>query len=112
MKMVMAILRPDKFEETKQALQNLGISGMTVSEVQGHGRQKGHTEVYRGSEHQVDLLPKIKLETVVTDDSVDQVVDVICSVAQTEKIGDGKIFVWTIDEAIRVSTGEQGEVAV
>jgi nitrogen regulatory protein PII len=112
MKKVEAIIKPFKLEEVKDALGAVGIEGMTVSEVRGFGRQKGHTEIYRGSEYTVDFLPKIKLEMVVADDRVDAAVSAIISSAKTGKIGDGKIFVTQIDEAIRIRTEEKGELAV
>jgi nitrogen regulatory protein P-II 1 len=112
MKMIVAIMRSDRFQPVKQALEELGICGMTVSDVRGHGRQKGHSEFYRGSEHQVDLLPKLRLEIVVHYDEVEKVIDSIVSSAQTGKIGDGKIFVLPVEKVVRVRTGEHGECAV
>jgi len=112
MKKLEAIIKPFKLEEVKDALGELGIEGMTVSEVKGFGRQKGHTEIYRGSEYTVDFLPKIKLEIVIGDDRVDAAVKAIVEAAKTGKIGDGKIFVMPIDEAIRIRTEEKGEQAV
>jgi nitrogen regulatory protein PII len=112
MKMVVAIIRPDKFQQTKQALEELGISGMTVSDVRGHGRQKGHTEFYRGSEHQVDLMPKVRLEIATAGDETDKVINAIIASSQTGRIGDGKIFIWPMEEAVRVRTGEKGEEVV
>ena len=106
------ILRPNKFESVKSALIELGVEGMTVSEVRGHGRQKGHTESYRGREYDVDLLPKVKLELVLTDEIVEQVIKVILEVGHTGKIGDGKIFVYKIDDAIRIRNQERGPTAV
>ena len=112
MKKVEAIIKPFKLEEVKDALGEIGIEGMTVSEVKGFGRQKGHTEIYRGSEYTVDFLPKIKLELVVGDDRVDAAVKAIVAAAKTGKIGDGKIFVSNVDQAIRIRTEEKGEAAV
>lgn len=107
-----AIIRPNKFETVKEALIQLGTEGMTVSEVRGHGRQKGHSEVYRGREYEVDLLPKIKLELVVQDEVVEQAVRVILDAAHTGQIGDGKIFLYKLDDAIRIRSQERGSVAV
>ncbi len=112
MKLVTAIIKPFKLEDVKDALQEAGIQGMSVGEVKGFGRQKGHTEVYRGAEYTVDFLPKLKLEVVVTDQLVDAAVAAIIRGAKTGKIGDGKIFVSTIDEAVRIRTDERGEHAV
>ena len=112
MKLIKAIIKPFKLEEVKEALAEIGIEGMTVSEVMGFGRQKGHTEIYRGSEYTVDFLPKVKLETVVSDDLVAKVVDAIVSSSQTGKIGDGKLFIIPIEEAIRIRTGEKGDEAL
>jgi len=112
MKKIEAIIKPFKLEEVKDALSGLGVEGMTVSEVKGFGRQKGHTEIYRGSEYTVDFLPKIKLEIVVADSRVDAAVEAIVKAAKTGKIGDGKVFVSTIDNAIRIRTEETGEAAV
>ena len=112
MKKIEAIIKPFKLSEVKDALNELGIQGMTVSEVKGFGRQKGHTEIYRGSEYTVDFLPKIKIETVVADNQVKVAVDAIIKAAKTGKIGDGKIFVSSIDEAIRIRTDERGDSAV
>ncbi len=112
MKKIEAIIKPFKLTEVKDALNELGIQGLTVSEVKGFGRQKGHTEIYRGSEYTVDFLPKIKIETVVADNVKDAAVAAIIKAAKTGKIGDGKIFVSSIDEAIRIRTGEQGDKAV
>ncbi len=111
MKMIIAILRPEKFQQTKQALEELEISGMTVSDVRGHGRQKGHTEFYRGSEHQVDLLPKMQMEIVAPDDEIGKIVQTIVCAAQTGKMGDGKIFVLPVEQVVRIRTGESGEEA-
>jgi nitrogen regulatory protein P-II 1 len=112
MKKIEAIIKPFKLEDVKDALQEAGIEGMTVSEVKGFGRQKGHTEIYRGSEYTVDFLPKIKLEIVVADSVVAKAVGAITKAAKTGKIGDGKIFVSPIEEAIRIRTDERGEAAV
>ena len=112
MKKIEAILRHFKLEEVKDALAELGIEGMTVSEVKGFGRQKGHTEIYRGSEYTVDFLPKSMIELAVSDDLANQVVDKIIEAAKTEKIGDGKIFVLPVEEAIRIRTGERGDEAI
>ena len=112
MKKIEAIIKPFKLEEVKDALGEIGVEGMTVSEVKGFGRQKGHTEIYRGSEYTVDFLPKIKIEMVIADKQVESAVDAIVKSAKTGKIGDGKIFVTPIDEAIRIRTEEKGELAV
>ena len=112
MKKIEAIIKPFKLEEVKDALSEIGIEGMTVSEVKGFGRQKGHTEIYRGSEYTVDFLPKIKLELVITDQSVDAAVEAIVKAAKTGKIGDGKVFVSPIEEAVRIRTEERGDKAV
>ena len=109
MKLIKAIIKPFKLEEVKEALSEIGIEGMTVSEVKGFGRQKGHTEIYRGSEYTVDFLPKVKLETVVTDDAVSKTVDAIAKAAKTGKIGDGKIFILAVEEAVRIRTDERGD---
>jgi len=107
-----AIIKPFKLEEVKDALGEIGIEGMTVSEVKGFGRQKGHTEIYRGSEYTVDFLPKIKIETVIADNQVKAAVEAIIKVAKTGKIGDGKIFVSAIEQAVRIRTEEKGEQAL
>ncbi len=112
MKKVEAIIKPFKLDEVKQALNAIGIQGITVSEVKGFGRQKGHTELYRGAEYVVDFLPKIKIEVVVVDDLVGKVTDAIQSAAYTGRIGDGKIFVLPVGEAVRIRTGETGEEAI
>lgn len=112
MKKVEAIIKPFKLEEVKDALGELGIEGMTVSEVKGFGRQKGHTEIYRGSEYTVDFLPKIKVELVLPDNLVDSAVSAILKTAKTGKIGDGKVFISHVEEAIRIRTEEKGEQAV
>jgi len=112
MKKIEAIIKPFKLEEVKDALSEVGIEGMTVSEVKGFGRQKGHTEIYRGSEYTVDFLPKIKLEVVISDDRLDAAVAAIVKAAKTGKIGDGKVFVSNIEEAVRIRTEEKGQAAV
>jgi nitrogen regulatory protein P-II 1 len=112
MKKIEAIIKPFKMEDVKEALTEIGIAGMTVSEVKGFGRQKGHTEIYRGSEYTVDFLPKVKFEVVVADDRVQKAVETIVEAARTGKIGDGKVFVLPIDEAIRIRTEERGEAAI
>jgi nitrogen regulatory protein P-II 1 len=112
MKKVEAIIKPFKLDEVKEALQEAGIQGLSVTEVKGFGRQKGHTELYRGAEYVVDFLPKVKIEVVLTDDMVDQAVAAIVAAARTDKIGDGKIFVTPVEQAIRIRTGETGDDAV
>ena len=112
MKKIEAIIKPFKLDEVKEALSRIGVDGLTVSEVKGFGRQKGHTELYRGAEYVVDFLPKVKLEIVVTADVVDKVVEAIVGAANTGKIGDGKIFVLPLEEAVRIRTGERGADAV
>src|ERR1700756_445051 len=112
MKKIEAIIKPFKLEEVKDSLAEIGIEGMTITEVKGFGRQKGHTEIYRGSEYTVDFLPKIKIELVVADDQLDSAVDAIVKSAKTGKIGDGKVFVTNIDEAVRIRTEEKGEKAI
>ena len=112
MKKIEAIIKPFKLENVKDALAELAIDGMTVSEVKGFGRQKGHTEIYRGSEYTVDFLPKMKIETVLPDNQVDSAITAIINAAKTGKIGDGKVFVWTIENAYRIRTGETGDSAV
>ncbi|MDD5140366.1 MAG: P-II family nitrogen regulator [Verrucomicrobiales bacterium] len=112
MKKIEAIIKPFKLEEVKDALSELGIEGMTVSEVKGFGRQKGHTEIYRGSEYTVDFLPKIKIELVVADTQTDAALGAIVKAAKTGKIGDGKVFVSSIEQAIRIRTEEKGDAAV
>ncbi len=112
MKKIEAIIKPFKLNEVKEALNELGIHGMTVTEVKGFGRQKGHTEIYRGSEYTVDFLPKVKIETVLPDAQVQPAVDAIMRAAKTGKIGDGKVFVWTIDDAWRIRTDDRGDSAV
>jgi len=112
MKKIEAIIKPFKLEEVKDALAELGIEGMTITEVKGFGRQKGHTEIYRGSEYTVDFLPKIKVEIVIPDNRLDAAVAAIVKTAKTGKIGDGKVFISNIDEAIRIRTDEKGDQAV
>lgn len=112
MQKIEAVLQPSKLDVVKDALVELGISGMTISDVRGHGRQKGHTEFYRGREYSTDLLPKVKLELVVLDDMVEKVIQAIVSAAKTGKIGDGKIFVTRIDQVIRIRNDERGETAI
>ncbi|MED5407118.1 MAG: P-II family nitrogen regulator [Pseudomonadota bacterium] len=112
MKLIMAIIKPFRLDDVRDALSQIGIKGMTVTEVKGFGRQKGHTELYRGAEYAVDFLPKIKLEVAVAADLLDQVVESISSSAQTGKIGDGKIFVYDIEQVIRIRTGETGSNAL
>ncbi len=112
MKLIVAIIKPFKLEEVKEALAAAGIEGMTVTEVKGFGRQKGHTEVYRGSEYTVDFLPKVKLEVAVSDETAGKAVDTIVKAAKTGKIGDGKVFVLPIEEVVRIRTDERGEAAV
>jgi nitrogen regulatory protein P-II 1 len=112
MRKIEAIIKPFKLEEVKDALAEIGVEGMTVSEVKGFGRQKGHTEIYRGSEYTVDFLPKIKIEIVISDSLSDQAVDAIVKAAKTGKIGDGKVFVSVVEDAVRIRTDEHGEKAV
>ncbi len=112
MKKIEAIIKPFKLDDVKEALTEIGVIGMTVTEVRGFGRQKGHTELYRGSEYTVDFLPKVKIEVVVADHLIDQVSSTIVGAAKTGSIGDGKVFVLPIDESIRIRTGEKGESAV
>ena len=112
MKKVEAIIKPFKLDEVKEALQEAGIQGLSVTEVKGFGRQKGHTELYRGAEYVVDFLPKVKIEVVLTDDMVDTAVQAIIAAARTDKIGDGKIFVTPVEQAIRIRTGETGADAL
>ena len=112
MKKIEAIIKPFKLDDVREALTDIGITGMTVTEAKGFGRQKGHTEVYRGAEYAVDFLPKIKMELVLRDDQVDQAVDVIIETARSGKIGDGKIFIFPVEEAIRIRTGERSDSAV
>ncbi|MBB1363750.1 MULTISPECIES: nitrogen regulatory protein P-II [unclassified Shewanella] len=112
MKKVEAIIKPFKLDDVREALAEIGITGMTVSEVKGFGRQKGHTELYRGAEYMVDFLPKVKIELVIQDDILERAIDVIVDIARTGKIGDGKIFVTDIERVIRIRTGEENEEAV
>ena len=112
MKKVEAIIKPFKLDEVKEALQAAGVQGLSVTEVKGFGRQKGHTELYRGAEYVVDFLPKVKIEVVLPDDLVDTAVEAIIAAARTDKIGDGKIFISPVEQAIRIRTGETGEDAV
>ena len=112
MKKIEAIIKPFKLDEVKEALQEAGIQGLSVIEVKGFGRQKGHTELYRGAEYVVDFLPKVKIEVVLADDLVDSAIEAITNAAKTDKIGDGKIFVTTIEQAIRIRTGETGDDAI
>jgi nitrogen regulatory protein P-II 1 len=112
MKLIIAVIKPFKLEEVKEALAKIGVEGMTVTEVKGFGRQKGHTEIYRGSEYTVDFLPKVKLEVVVPDDVKTKTVEAIVKAAKTGKIGDGKVFVIPIEEAVRIRTDERGDAAV
>ena len=112
MKMITAIIKPFKLDDVREAVAEIGLRGITVTEVQGFGRQRGHTELYRGAEYVVDFLPKAKIELAVADDVAEQVVETITAVARTGKIGDGKIFVTTLDQAVRIRTGETGTSAV
>jgi nitrogen regulatory protein P-II 1 len=112
MKKLEAVIQPHKLDEVKDALTAIGVEGITVSEVRGHGRQKGHTEVYRGHEYKIDLLPKVKLEMIVTAARVEQVIDALSKAARTGKIGDGKIFITSIEDAVRIRNGDRGESAL
>jgi nitrogen regulatory protein P-II 1 len=112
MKKIEAIIQPHKLDDVRDALKNIGIDGLTITEVRGHGRQKGHKEVYRGMEYEVDLLPKIKIETVVTDDRADEVTRSIGTAARSGKIGDGKIFVYEVLEAIRIRNDDRGDIVL
>ena len=112
MKKIEAIIKPFKLDEVKEALQEIGVQGLSVIEVKGFGRQKGHTELYRGAEYVVDFLPKVKIEVVLTDDMVERAIEAIQTAARTDKIGDGKIFVSPVEQAIRIRTGETGDDAV
>ena len=112
MKLVMAIVKPFKLDDVRESLSDIGVQGITVTEVKGFGRQKGHTELYRGAEYVVDFLPKVKVEAVVKDDLVDQVIEAISKAANTGKIGDGKIFVMGVEQAVRIRTGEAGDEAL
>ena len=112
MKLITAVIKPFTLEDVKQSLEQVGVYGMTVTEIQGFGQQKGHTEVYRGAEYAVDFLPKVKVELIIADEDVERVIDVIIENARSGKIGDGKIFVLPVEEAIRIRTGERSEAAV
>src|SRR5690606_35649401 len=112
MKLITAIIKPFKLDEVRESLADIGIQGMTVTEVKGFGRQKGHTELYRGAEYSVDFLPKLRLEMVVAENMVELAIENLCSAAHTGKIGDGKIFVSTIEQAVRIRTGEHGDAAL
>lgn len=112
MKLITAVIKPFKCDDVREALSELGVSGMTVTEVKGFGRQKGHTELYRGAEYVIDFLPKAKVEVVVSDDLVDQAVEGICKAAHTGQIGDGKIFVTAVEQSVRIRTGETGDSAL
>ena len=112
MKLVTAIIKPFKLDDVRDALSNVGVRGLTVTEVKGFGRQKGHTELYRGAEYVVDFLPKVKLEVAISADLVDQAIEAITDAAKTDKIGDGKIFVFDLEQVIRIRTGETGEDAL
>jgi nitrogen regulatory protein P-II 1 len=112
MKKIEAVVQPFKFEEVKEALKGIGIDGLTITEVRGHGRQKGHKEIYRGQEYQVDLLPKVKVECVVPDSRADEVISTLSAAARTGNIGDGKIFVYEVAEAIRIRNDDRGESAL
>ena len=112
MKQIVAVIKPFKLDEVKEALKEAGLVGMTVTEVQGFGRQRGHTEVYRGTEYEVDFVPKTKIELLVDDSAVDGVIDAIVNTAKTDKIGDGKIWVTSVDDVIRIRTGERGPDAL
>jgi nitrogen regulatory protein P-II 1 len=112
MRKIEAVIQPHKFEDVKEALKNIGISGMTVTEVRGYGRQKGHKEVYRGMEYQVDLLPKVKIEIIVPTERLEEVMGTLAGAAKTGKIGDGKIFVYEVADALRIRNDERGEAAL
>ena len=112
MKKIEAIIKPFKLEEVKDALAEIDITGMTITEVKGYGRQQGHTELYRGSEYVVDFIPKVKIETIVSAENVDKVIDIISAAAKTGKIGDGKIFVSSVERIVRIRTGEEDEEAI
>ncbi|WP_028081584.1 P-II family nitrogen regulator [Solimonas soli] len=112
MKLIAAIIKPFKLDEVREALSDIGVAGITVTEVKGFGRQKGHTELYRGAEYVVDFLPKVKIEVAVADDKLDAAIDAISKAAHTGKIGDGKIFIYNLDQAIRIRTGETGKDAL
>jgi nitrogen regulatory protein P-II 2 len=112
MKFIVAVIKPHKLDDVRQALSNIGVQGMTVTEVKGFGRQKGHTELYRGAEYIVDFLPKTKIEVAVDDDIVDQVIETITEGAKTGKIGDGKVFVYELEQVVRIRTGDTGSTAL
>lgn len=112
MKKIEAIIRPFRIDDVREALAEIGVKGMTLTEVKGYGRQKGHTELYRGSEYQIDFLPKIKIEVIVADSVAEKVIETIMNAARTGQVGDGKIFVYPVDDVIRVRTGESGEEAL
>ncbi|CAZ88856.1 regulatory protein, P-II 2, for nitrogen assimilation by glutamine synthetase, regulates GlnL (NRII) and GlnE (ATase) [Thiomonas arsenitoxydans] len=112
MKLITAIIKPFKLDEVREALAEIGVTGLTVTEVKGFGRQKGHTELYRGAEYVVDFLPKVKVEAVIKEDQVERAIESIVKAARTGKIGDGKIFVTSVEQVVRIRTGETGEVAV
>ncbi len=112
MKLVVAVVKPFKLDDVKNVLKNMGVAGMTITEAQGFGRQRGHTEVYRGAEYEIDFVPKLRLEVLVEDDRAEAVVDAIVSSAATGKIGDGKVFISSIEEAIRIRTDERGDQAI
>ncbi len=112
MKLVMAIIKPFKLDDVREALSEIGVQGLTVTEVKGFGRQKGHTELYRGAEYVVDFLPKVKIEVALNDDLVERAIEAICKAANTGKIGDGKIFVFNLEQAVRIRTGETGPDAL
>jgi nitrogen regulatory protein P-II 2 len=112
MKLVSAIIKPFKLDDVREAISEIGIDGLTVTEVKGFGRQKGHTELYRGAEYQVDFLPKVKLEIAIVDENLERLIDAITAAAQTGKIGDGKIFVYDLEQTIRIRTGETGDAAI
>ena len=112
MKLITAVIKPFKLDEVREALSGIGVQGITVTEVKGVGRQKGHTELYRGAEYVVDFLPKVKVEVILADSAVDSAIDAVCKAARTGRIGDGKIFVSNVEEVIRIRTGETGESAV
>lgn len=112
MKLITAVLKPFKLDDVKAAIEHAGITGMTVSEASGYGRQRGHTEVYRGAEYRIDLVPKVRVELIVDDAQVDEIIDLIVAAARTERIGDGKIWVTPLDDVVRVRTGEHGPGAI
>ncbi len=112
MKKIDAIIQPYKLEDVKEALKAIAVEGIAASEVRGHGRQRGHTEVYRGQEYVIDFLPKMKLEIVISDDRVDEILDALCAAARSGRIGDGKIFVTPVEQAVRIRSGERGDLAL